>query len=60
MANGDCLDIGGNGTIKIKMHNSCVQIFCDVRYPLILGRNLISLVIVDTLGYGCSIKNGVI
>ena len=33
-ANGDCLDIVGKGTVKITMHNGCVQTLVDVIYML--------------------------
>ena len=49
MANGDCLDIVGKGTVKIKMYSGYVRTFGDVRYVPTLERNLISLGRIDAL-----------
>ena len=59
LANGDCLDIVGKGTVKIKMYNGCVWTFGDVRYVSALGRNSISLGKLNALGYGYSPRYGV-
>ena len=59
LTNGDYLDIVGKGTVKIKMHNGYVWTLGDVRYVPTLGRNLISLGRLDTLGYRYSIRDGV-
>ena len=60
MVNGDCLDIIGKGTVKMKMHNGCARTLGDVRYVLGLKRNLISLGRFDILGYKYSARDEVI
>jgi hypothetical protein len=49
----------GLGTIKVKMFDGIVKIVTNVRYVPDLKKNLISLGILDYLGYGYSAKDGV-
>jgi hypothetical protein len=49
----------GLGTIKVRMFNGIVRILTNVRYAPNLKKNLISLGILDSLGYGYSAKDGV-
>ena len=59
LGNGDYLEIVGNDTVKIKMHNGCVRTLSDLRYVPTLERNLISLDRLEALAYGYSASDGV-
>ena len=53
-----CLVIG-IGTVKIKMFDGVVRVFNNVRYVPDLRKNLISLRVLDDLGYSYSSKDGI-
>jgi hypothetical protein len=47
------------GTVKIKMFDGVVRVFEDVKHILDLRKTLISLGVLDDLGYSYSSKGGV-
>ena len=53
-----CLVIG-IGTVKIKMCDGVVRVLSNVRHVLELRKNLISLGVLDDLGYSYSSKGGI-
>uniref|UniRef100_A0A2N9J8T4 CCHC-type domain-containing protein n=1 Tax=Fagus sylvatica TaxID=28930 RepID=A0A2N9J8T4_FAGSY len=59
---GDLLSVSsviGISTMKIKIFDGVVRVFEDVRHILDLRKNLISLGVLDDLGYSYSTKGGV-
>ena len=60
MGNDVVCKIVGIGTIKIRMHDKIVRTLKNVRHIPNLKKNLISLGILDSLGYKYSSEGGVI
>ena len=49
----------GIGTVKIKMFDGVVRVLSNVRHVPDLRKNLISLGVLDDLGYSYSLKGGI-
>jgi hypothetical protein len=56
MGNGVTCKIVGIGAVRIRMHDEIVRTLKNVRHVLDLKKNLISLGILDSLGYEYSVK----
>ena len=51
MANNNVYKVKGVGTIQIQLHDRVVRTFEGIRYVPQLGKNLISLLVLDNEGY---------
>ena len=60
MGNDATCPVIGIGTVKIKMFDGIVRVLSNVRHVLDLRKNLISLGVLDDLGYSYSSKGGII
>ena len=59
MGNDATCSVIGIGTVRIKMFDGVVRVFEDVRHISDFRKNLISLGVLDDLGYSYSSKGGV-
>ena len=59
MGNNNICKIVGMGSVKIEMFDGSVKTICDVRHTPRLKRNLISLSMLDSMGYCFKSENGV-
>jgi len=57
MGNNETCQVTGMGSVSFKMHDGATRILRDVRLVPKLSRNLISLGVLDDLGYTNNIKN---
>ena len=53
-------NVGGIGTVHIKIFNRIVRGLKEVRYVPQVKKNLISVGTLEALGYGVSIRDGVL
>ena len=59
MGNDATCSVIGIGTVKIKMFDGVVRVLSNVRHVPYLRKNLISLGVLDDLGYSYSSKGGI-
>ena len=59
MSNDATCPVIGIGTMKIKIFGGVVGVLSNVRYVPDLRKNLISLGVLDDLGYSYSLKGGI-
>ena len=59
MGNDATCSVIGIGTVKIKMFDGVVRVLSNVRHIPDLRKNLISLGVLDDLGYSYSSKGGI-
>ena len=59
MGNDATCPVIGVGTMKIKMFDEIVRVLSNVRHVPDLRKNLISLGVLDDLGYSYSLKGGI-
>jgi hypothetical protein len=59
MGNDISCKIVGIGSIRIKMYDGSIRTLTDVRHVPELRKNLISLGVLDSTGYKCTIQGGV-
>ena len=59
MGNDATCSVIGIGTMKIKMFDGVVRVLNNVRYVPNLRKNLISIGVLDDLGYSYSLKGGI-
>ena len=59
MSNDATCPVIGIGTMKIKIFGGVVRVLSNVRYVPDLRKNLISLGVLDDLGYSYSLKGGI-
>ena len=59
MGNDATCPVIGIGTVKIKMFDGVVRVLNNVRYVPNLRKNLISIGVLDDLGYSYSLKGGI-
>ena len=60
LGNNKSCQIKGIGSIRIRLHNGLEKVMSNVRYIPELKRNLISLGVLDELGYTIKLEAGVI
>jgi hypothetical protein len=60
MGNDFSCKIVGVGNVRIKMHDGSVRTLTDVRHVPELRKNLISLGVLDYVGYKCTTQGGVL
>ena len=60
MGNDFSCKIVGVGSVQIKMHDGSVRTLIDVRHVPKLRKKLISLGVLDSIGYKCTTQGGVL